>query len=461
LNTLLRNQKGNIAVSFALTLVPMLLAVGAGVDMVRANHARTVLQGAADAAALGGGASRKTDARELQQIVNDYLAANGAADVVDSITEVTSALDKGDNSFQVTIKGELKTSFMFLAGINNMELNAVSQVKMGGQALEVALVLDNTTSMSVDGKMDALKSAAKLLVDKVFEAKASGAYVKVGLVPFSEYVNVGLSAKGSSWLDVPDTEYRTEDVTSVTYPNADKTDCHMEDRVYYADGVPYTYQQEVCNGSLGDPVTTVSTVTTKWSWMGCVGSRNAPLDLSIGSPSTTYPGLLFPGDNNWWCPTEIADLTGDKAGLKAEIDTMRAVGNTYIPSGLLWGWNLLDNSAPYTTAKPAAEMRTLEGKKAIVLMTDGENTLSATYPYHWGNNAVDADNITEKLCVAAKADGIQIYTVAFKVSSLKAKDLLTNCATATNMAFAAEDNAALLAAFEDIGKQLSALRLSR
>ncbi len=46
------DRTGAIAVVFALTLVPMLMAVGAAVDYSRAASLRSDLQAAADAAAL-------------------------------------------------------------------------------------------------------------------------------------------------------------------------------------------------------------------------------------------------------------------------------------------------------------------------------------------------------------------------------------------------------------------------
>ena len=69
---------GNVAVIFAVAVVPLMLAVGAGVDMVRMNQAQTQLQAVADAAALSGGASPHTSEAQLQQIAINYLDANGA-----------------------------------------------------------------------------------------------------------------------------------------------------------------------------------------------------------------------------------------------------------------------------------------------------------------------------------------------------------------------------------------------
>ena len=47
------DRRGNIAVIFALSCVPLISAVGCAVDYSRATHVRSKLQAAADAASVG------------------------------------------------------------------------------------------------------------------------------------------------------------------------------------------------------------------------------------------------------------------------------------------------------------------------------------------------------------------------------------------------------------------------
>src|ERR1051326_5500781 len=49
-----RRQDGQIAVFFALTLVPVMVGVGAAIDYARANTAKVRIQAALDAAVLAG-----------------------------------------------------------------------------------------------------------------------------------------------------------------------------------------------------------------------------------------------------------------------------------------------------------------------------------------------------------------------------------------------------------------------
>ena len=415
-----------------------------------------MLQGAADAAAIAGATSGKKNKAELQQVVEEYLEANDAKDVLTYVENMESNLDKSKGTFEVDISGKLNTGLMHLAGIQTMDLGAHAEVMMGGSGLEVALVLDNTASMNADGRLPALKVASDKLIDDLMALKDDGAYIKIGVVPFSDYVNVGMSAQLEPWIDVPPDETKVENVCNSTYPDASKSNCHMESGVYNNDGVPTNYTQEVCDWVYGEPVTTCSDQTITKTWNGCVGSRPDPLDAEIGSLSTRYPGL-----QNVNCPSELMALSDDKSDLKAKIDALSATGSTYIPAGLLWGWNILDSAKPISGGKTKSEMAETHGTKAIVLMTDGDNTLSADYPWHWGNDTSAANAKTAEVCGNVKDDSIVIYTVSFMVTNPTSIDLLQDCASDPAKAFNADNAAELSAAFQEIGSSMAALRLSK
>lgn len=449
-----REIKGNMSIMMAVAALPLLAAAGAAIDMVHANNAKTALQSAVDAAALAGGTSGFNSHAALSALVNKYLAENnanfsiGTADTIDfGTTPVT-------NNFFVRVNGKIKTDFMSLVGIPTMGLGAYSEVEKGGQALELALVLDNTASMNSEGRLAALKVSAKKLVDTVMTNKPPGAYVKIGIVPFSNYVNVGVGNRNKSWVDVPADYTDTTSVTYNSYPNATYTNCHIVDHAYINDGVPAVWQENVCDVNAGTPVP-VSYFPTH-TWNGCIGSRNDPLDVSIGSPNVKYPGIMDVG-----CPQPLTDLTDIQSTLNSQIDGMVATGETYIPSGVLWGWNMLDSQQPLTAAKTAAAMANLKGVKAMVLMTDGDNTLSATYPTHNGSDAAAADAKTAQLCTNMKADGISIYTVGFKVNKPSSLAMLAACASNSSQALTADDDAALLAAFDQIGASLAQIRVAK
>jgi hypothetical protein len=449
----MKDCRGNVAITFSLAAVPMMIGVGAALDMVNANRVETLMQGAADAAALGGELSEKTNEDELRQIAIDYLTTNGVQNAVNTVTSIETGRNPSTGAFGVTVKGKIPTRFMLLAGITEIEVGAFAEAERGGNVLELAMVLDNTGSMAPNGKLDTLKTAARNMVSTLLDNAPSGSDVKIGMVPFSEYVNVGMQYRNAPWMDVPDDYSTNNQECWNTYPN--KTNCRTEQQSYIEEGITYTYDTEVCDW--GEPLPVCQNVTRNYVWSGCVGSRSYPLNVNDGNLAMRYPGLP-----NVKCPSPLQTLTNDKSVLNAKIDGMIATGNTYIPGGLMWGWNMLTRNEPLGQALSKPDIAAKNGKKALVLMTDGANTLIPAYPFHTTSGNVTVSNgLTAELCQNIKDDGIVIYTVLFQVSDPTIQSLLDTCASAPENSFVADNNAALEAAFRDIAVALAQPRLTR
>ncbi len=387
-----------MAVMLGLAMVPLGLGAGAAVDFARALQVRTILQGAADAAAIAGGTSRDKSDAALQQIVEQYLEINGAKDALQYVGEIKQELNEGKGTLTVSIDGTIPSSFMRLAGFSDMDIGASSEVNVGSQALELALVLDNTGSMS-GTKIINLRSAATNLVNIIQSESSSYADVKMAVVPFAEYVNIGPFRGGEAWVDKS-----------------------------YLGGQPFS---------------------------GCVGSRRDPQDQQVGAIGGGYPGL-----SGVRCNVELLPLTTNLDAVKSRIASMVAVGATYVPTGLMWGWNVLDSQVPFAEGRTAADMKRINGRKAIVLMTDGENTISPTYPTHDGRDVATSNTSLEEMCSKVKMEGIQIFTVSFMVPTDTIKDILIGCASAPSQYFDADNSTELNAAFTQIARELAAIRLT-
>jgi hypothetical protein len=140
--------------------------------------------------------------------------------------------------------------------------------------------------------------------------------------------------------------------------------------------------------------------------------------------------------------------------------------STYIPAGLIWGVNILSPTEPFMegrTYDPANK----NPRKALVLMTDGANTLyfrnsDGTHQAVRNNGDVTTtNNDTSKICEYAKSKKIEVFTVAFAVTDVAAKTMLQGCASSAGHYYDATDSAALTAAFQSIGQSLTSLRLSQ
>jgi len=195
------------------------------------------------------------------------------------------------------------------------------------------------------------------------------------------------------------------------------------------------------------------TYTSDYKWYGCVGSRDNPKDMSDAvSAAEPVPALL-----NYWCSAPLTRLTNTSNDIKTAINALNAGGETYIAPGLLWAWRTLSPNAPFADGQPYGNNVT----KAIVLMTDGENTKAPQYPDHEGSNVGEANSVTAKTCKNIKDAGIRLMTVAFMVNDPTIKGILKKCATTDMDYYDAADTTTLLSAFKTIGARLTAIRLDR
>ena len=486
LKSFLADKAGNYAITMAALTVPLILGIGFGVDYSRLLSARSHLQELTDGTSLALAISREKDDGKLRAQAADFIAGNVHSSAFDKV-EIVS-LNSADEAIDLALKGKVDTLFMGLANINTFDVQASALAKRAVTgSVEVALVLDNTWSMSetdVKGvsKVATLKKAATSLATSLMSNK--DAVVRVALVPYADYVNVGTANRKASWLAIPE-EYdvkavaatcKTESVTSTPCDQkAPKYSCTK-----YVDGVPET---TTCGGECtkwGTPVTKDEKVCSggvsaaSYKWHGCVGSRmSGTTRLNDGTPGTKYPGYV---ETSQKCLNPIVPLTNDKGTVLTAIDGMKInIGSykpyTYIPSGLIWGQNVLSSSEPFAEAADY-DAANVKPRKVMVLMTDGDNTLQfrASDGRHVGLNADATKAATQvaktnadsaAICAYMKTKNIEIFTVAFMVDNADAKTLLEGCASDAAHFYDASDPDKLLTAFSGIAQSLSQVRLAR
>ncbi|HHI82861.1 MAG TPA: pilus assembly protein [Rhizobiales bacterium] len=460
------SASGSVAMTMAISAIPLFLAAGIALDFVRGLQAESKLQAAVDSAALAAAHEEDLSDSELDSYVRKYLTANGTQKILKELTEV-KVTRISSTQLQVSAKGRISTTLMKIAGYKTMDVGAVSVINSDFGNLEVALVLDNTWSMSANGKMASLKSAAHTLINELYDNKGDGVDLKAGLVPFAQYVNIGMGNRNALWADVPADWDETRHYNGYWYRPVIRTyNCHNEQRTGSRDGVSYTYTARVCDHEYGERQWHEGgTWVQRHRWYGCVGSRNAPLNARDEAPGTRIPGLL-----DVHCARPFTRLTDSRAAISAEIDRMTATGNqTYIPAGLMWGWRLLSSVVPISDGVDKTTMKAKNYTKAIVLMTDGKNTRSKSSgaKHAKRDNGRDANALTARICRNIKAETadedtrIKIYTVTFDVTDPGIKDLMRNCATNDSYYFDADDGAALAKAFKDIATSLTTLYISK
>lgn len=352
------------------------------------------------------------------------------------------------------------TTLLNVLGFQQFTARIVSRVTRGLGNVEIALVLDTTQSMA-GARIDNLKSAATQLIDTLYALPDASTKVKIGVVPFGQYVNVGMANRNASWMSVPADTSINEDWCRDTYPDAVRSNCRMQRVNTTQDGQPYSYDTEVCDWNYGSPVHVCTPVTTTSTWNGCAGARSNPLNIKDEQYSTRIPGI-----RNVSCPSPLLPLTHQASDIRDSVNALSPQGDTYIPTGLVWGWRVLSNRAPFVES--ASDPATASGsvRKYLVLMTDGFNTRSPRYAEgdHEGWDAAATNQLTRDACDQIKADNdsrIDIFTIAFEVADEPIKDILRYCATPGGAFFDAVDYSRLMTAFSDIGNSVTVARLDR
>jgi Flp pilus assembly protein TadG len=206
---------------------------------------------------------------------------------------------------------------------------------------------------------------------------------------------------------------------------------------------------------------------------GTAANKATVANLTVGG---------IPGGPNFMCTSApILPLSSDKTTIKNAINAMTAQGATGVGEGAAWGWRALSPSEPLTGGRGYG---VANNTKVMVLMTDGQNTYYPNskflkswydiYGYvernHLGTTSTSSSTLTQfmdqrtlQICNNIKATGIIIYTVAFQIpgDQASALALLNSCASDQDKYFAPGTNAELLAAFNEIGRDLSELRVTK
>ena len=444
------DTRGNVAIIFALSVFALMGMVGLAIDYGRLAAARQELQSMADNALVTAATSAKMNI-DFQAAGSAHFATSWAVKKRTSTASITIS-DLGNNELSGFATTALPMTFSRVLGFKSIDVGVKASIVYGQNSAELALVLDTTGSMSGAPLQD-LQTASKVLLDTVYAAPGADGKVKVSVVPFAQYVNVGLANRNASWMSVPQNTSTTTNACTTNSPIISQSNCSTQTATGYNDGVPYSYQYQQCTNIYGPPVTTCGPQTWTSTWNGCAGSRNYPLDNSASvSNNQRVPGVM-----DAWCGSEVLRLTNDRSAIDGTVNGLVAGGETYIPAGLLWGWRTLSHDAPYADATSSTAPNA--ARKVLVLMTDGANTRSPNYPDHEGYNANQADTLMAETCTAIKATKIIVYTVAFNVTDQAAKDRLSACASSSAQFFDAPSASALKASFEKIGQALAAIYL--
>jgi len=258
MNSFFKNRSGNVAMIFALCLIPIVVLMGGAIDFSRQRGTEGFAQDALDAALLAiapeaAGKSEGQLTQEGRRWFENHLQGAGNMDI-DGFRIVVD----GDN-LTAYVDGHVDTAFLGLIGITEMEVHRTASVTIGLTKVEIVMVLDTTGSMMAtpagqsQTKLEALQDASLDMVNTLSGLSNGDGNIVMGMVPFATYVNVGPDNIDANWMD---------------------TDARSP---VHADNLVEGLNRFDLYEHLG------------YAWKGCVMARPAPHDVQDTRPRTSRP----------------------------------------------------------------------------------------------------------------------------------------------------------------------------
>lgn len=496
-----RERTATIAIMFALMGPIIIGAMGMALDYAQAYLVKQRLEQAIDAAALAAAAS-STDAADIEQRVRDFFAANYPPEKLgvtfDPVVVVTGDI------VQVTGNADYETTFLRVLGIEEIDVSANTTVQREVQGLEVALVLDNTGSMASNNNIQSLKDASEAFINIMFDRASNPNFIRIGMVPYANSVRVGRYGLGLN----PDGSDYDGDAFVTLPPGVSYTNDHTSDDWYgcvieYND-TGYTSAATHFAGSKGQLWYDTGGNPDGHGWDPRDGN-NDPYDndvldeyegpwdiyaygrvISNGQECDDYGGysnyrcsdctgwsgrcnssycFCWRSDSNHGtnqsCPyAYVMPLSSDRDALIEHLDDMTPHGNTLGNIGMLWGSRLISPEPPFEEASPWDDVN---WRKAVVMMTDGDNTRDGTYSAFWFRNkhnltVGDFNERFEETCEDLKEKGVTIYTITFSSgTSENTKGYYERCASSEDQYYDAPTQEKLIEVFQTIARELSNL----
>lgn len=510
-------RRGSVAIMTGLLAIPLVAMIGLAVDLARVWLVKSRLQMSLDAAVLvvardigTGGTSADginlfwADFQRVSGVsMVGYLGATATTPIV-----YNPAPGGTSGSIEMTSTASVNPTLLGVIGIGPITVNAASTAETAATGLELAMVLDNTGSMA-GWPITSVVTASQELVDILYGGSDTQPNLWVSIVPFAAVVNIGKTH--ATWLlgsAINQAPYAPSTwmgcvMARTALTGASNGDDSNDKTPSQAALAPFLYKStyHVYPNAAGFQYTTgagKNKVTHTYWYPGDNDWTASPNNIQEPDQSNNSVGP------NLVCPSlPVLPETASKSTVLATINQMVPVyrGGTFINLGLQTGWWTISPNwkGLWGLANMPLPYNTPYMKKAIVLMTDGNNewydwadgvpgqtppTAPPTGVPAWtadgdadftaygrlltNTRSVSPSNITttlntwmSQMCTTIKSNGITIYTILFNNSNSATQTLFRNCASAPTDYFLSPTTATLQTAFQQIGRDLSTLRLSQ
>ncbi|MEO0399816.1 MAG: pilus assembly protein TadG-related protein [Pseudomonadota bacterium] len=473
-----RNADGNMAILAGFMLLPAILLLGGGYDVMRATSNTVKLRSVLESAALA--AASLTNAQEVEAVVADYMDSNLVKDpqIRNSLTvAVVESSALNSKTVEIQASAVIPTFFLRIAGINELPVKASTKANQSKTTLELALVLDISSSMR-GAKLANLQTSAEDFVEKILNDENID-HTSMSLIPFGGTVNIGplfstyAVTEGGATVDPTEAQYDIGSAVLTSNFRFTGADLCIE------------HQDADFNDDML-PMASRSQVPDFWKWW----------------------------NNHPWCPAADSAVmmnTNDRDALKTHVSNLVLSDGTGMDIGMLWGAKALspdwvgqlggdfaDRPHPYNS----------DAMKVMVVMTDGEITqqyrpedpslknVHTNRPDNYAANTNaegvnagvfknehgNADNANQqtivnkgssssqpsgndgvahfkRLCDEARANNVIVYTIGFNINQNKiSHELLGYCASDPSKYYFVE-SLDIGSAFDSIAASVNALRI--
>lgn len=427
------SESGSVAITFGLTSVVLIGVVGVALDYGRAVAGRESLQNAVDAATLA--AAHQTEKSDQDKIFAQLVSAEMTSHFGVELIPASVKLSSADNKLTGTAEGMVPLTLARVLGLKDVSIKAEATVNVVPSSLEIALVLDVSSSMIEKGRFDPMKDAADAFILTIAGSATGFKYTKIAIVPFSSRVNFGVQNLGFllPWGGNPAEPDRWKNPGS--YYDSSYT------KLTWVDGQNFA----MYNGK-------------NYYWMGCAEPR---IDFAVHTDEDPDPALtdapptsdaFLAMDYNSqsgqsFCPPPITALSDSESTLNEAVDALTSEGSTRLDAGMIAGWyalspkwkGLWSGSSGPSEYGPSA-------RKIVVFMTDGQMNAqsdSSSKHFDWVCEASSdcneyANEALGQVCDVMKVEDITIYSVNYDAGATS--DFVMGCASGADFFFEANSS---------------------
>ncbi|TMV08037.1 hypothetical protein FGK63_11360 [Ruegeria sediminis] len=343
-----RDERGSVTILSVFLFLIILMVAGIGVDLMRYERDRAILQSTLDRAVLA--AADLDQKLPPTEVVSNYLDKAGLSGKFP-----TPTVNSGIGYRKVTANAQIDvpTFFMHLSGVDMLNAPALSSAEESIGGVEISLILDVSGSMNSYSRLTNLKVAAKDFVDQMVNNTEDGK-LSISIVPYATQVSVPQNIFS---------QYNT------TGTNNYSRCINFAASDFNATAISQTAPLQ--RTMHFDP------------WQDTDRRDNGQF-LGQSTNTNSYYGRPV---CEAWASREIMPFQKNATTLKNYIDSFVARGNTSLDIGMKWGTAMLDPAfRPVVNSLIAAgdvdagfntrpaNYNSGDTLKVIVLMTDGNNT---------------------------------------------------------------------------------------